>query len=166
MFLEKFKYINIDIDLFNNICDKLKQIKPEKISDNILCDNNYRDKNNYVLILLENNVLDFIIKHNIKLYYTYDKLLFFKCDNIISIKETNNIYVFRTVDYLNILLKLLAMEIRNIIIIINYKKNENVHKYIYNMNELYEKNVIYCYFYGSSTIINNNIDNIMVLFKK
>ena len=68
--------------------------------------------------------------------------------------------------YLNILLKLLAMEIRNIIIYYNYKENENVHKYIYNINELYEKNVIDCYFYRSSTIITNNIDNIMVLFKK
>ena len=29
-----------------------------------------------------------------------------------------------------------------------------------------KKNVIDCYFYGSSTIITNNIDNIMVLFKK
>ena len=158
MFLEKFKYINIDTYLFNKICDNLNTITP----DNILCDNNHRDKNNYVLILIENNVLDFIIKHNIKLYYIYDKLLFFKCDNINSIKETNNIYVFKTVDYLNILLKLLAMQIRNIIIYYNYKENENVHKYIYNINELYEKNVIDCYFYGSSTIITNNIDNIMV----
>ena len=158
MFLEKFKYINIDTNLFNKICDNLNTIT----TDNILCDNNHRDKNNYVLILIENNVLDFIIKHNIKLYYTYDKLLFLKCDNINSIKETNNIYVFKTVDYLNILLKLLAMQIRNIIIYYNYKENENVHKYIYNINELYEKNVIDCYFYGSSTIITNNIDNIMV----
>ena len=45
-------------------------------------------------------------------------------------------------------------------------ENENVHKYMYNINELYEKNVIHCYFYGSSTIINNNIDSIMLLFKK
>ena len=111
MFLEKFKYINIDTNLFNKICDNLNTITP----DNILCDNNHRDKNNYVLILIENNVLDFIIKHNIKLYYTYDKLLFFKCDNLNAIKETNNIYVFKTVDYLNILLKLLAMQIRNIL---------------------------------------------------
>ena len=144
MFLEKFKYINIDTNLFNKICDNLNTITP----DNILCDNNHRYKNNYVLILIENNVLDFIIKHNIKLYYTYGRLLFFKCDNINSIKETNNIYVFKTVDYLNILLKLLAMQIRNIIIYYNYKENENVHKYIYNINELYEKNVIDCYFYG------------------
>ena len=91
MFLEKFKYINIDTNLFNKICDNLNTITP----DNILCDNNHRDKNNYVLILIENNVLDFIIKHNIKLYYTYDKLLFFKCDNLNAIKETNNIYVFK-----------------------------------------------------------------------
>ena len=154
MFLEKFKYINIDTNLFNKICDNLNTITP----DNILCDNNHRDKNNYVLILIENNVLDFIIKHNIKLYYTYDKLLFFKCDNLNAIKETNNIYVFKTVDYLNILLKLLAMQIRNIIIYYNYMENENVHKYIYNVNELYEKNVIDCYFYGSSTIITNNIE--------
>ena len=124
MFLEKFKYINIDTNLFNKICDNLNTITP----DNILCDNNHRDKNNYVLILIENNVLDFINKHNKKLYYTYDKLLFFKCDNINSIKETNNIYVFKTVDYLNILLKLLAMQIRNIIIYYNYKENENVYK--------------------------------------
>ena len=158
MFLEKFKYINIDTNLFNKICDNLNTITP----DNILCDNNHRDKNNYVLILIENNVLDFIIKHNIKLYYTYDKLLFLKCDNLNAMKETNNIYVFKTVDYLNILLKLLAMQIRNIIIYYNYMENENVHKYIYNVNELYEKNVIDCYFYGSSTIITNNIDNIMV----
>ena len=158
MFSEKFKYINIDTNLFNKICDNLNTITP----DNILCDNNHRDKNNYVLILIENNVLDFIIKHNIKLYYTYDKLLFFKCDNLNAIKETNNIYVFKTVDYLNILLKLLAMQIRNIIIYYNYMENESVHKYIYNVNELYEKNVIDCYFYGSSTIITNNIDNIMV----
>ena len=66
MFLEKFKYINIDTNLFNKICDNLNTITP----DNILCDNNHRDKNNYVLILIENNVLDFIIKHNIKLYCT------------------------------------------------------------------------------------------------
>ena len=92
MFLEKFKYINIDTNLFNKICDNLNTITP----DNILCDNNHRDKNNYVLILIENNVLDFIIKHNIKLYYTYDKLLFFKCDNLNAIIETNNIYVFKT----------------------------------------------------------------------
>ena len=144
MFLEKFKYINIDTNLFNKICDNLNTIT----LDNILCDNNHRDKNNYVLILIENNVLDFIIKHNIKLYYTYDKLLFFKCDNLNAIKETNNIYVFKTVDYLNILLKLLAMQIRNIIIYYNYMENENVHKYIYNVNELYEKNVIDCYFTG------------------
>ena len=162
MFLEKFKYINIDTNLFNKICDNLNTITP----DNILCDNNHRDKNNYVLILIENNVLDFINKHNIKLYYTYDKLLFFECDNINSIKETNNIYVFKTVDYLNSLLKLLAKQIRNIIIYYNYMENENVHKYMYNINELYEKNVIDCYFYGSSTIINNNIDSIMLLFKK
>ena len=45
-------------------------------------------------------------------------------------------------------------------------ENENVHKYMYNINELYEKNVIDCYFYGSSTIINNSIDSIMLLFKK
>ena len=69
MFLEKFKYINIDTNLFNKICDNLNTITP----DNILCDNNHRDKNNYVLILIENNVLDFIIKHDIKLYYTYDR---------------------------------------------------------------------------------------------
>ena len=162
MILEKFKYINIDTNLFNKICDNLNTITP----DNILCDNNNRDKNNYVLILIENNVLDFINKHNIKLYYTYDKLLFFKYDNINSIKETNNIYVFKTVDYLNSLLKLLAIQIRNIIIYYNYMENENVHKYMYNINELYEKNVIDCYFYGSSTIINNNIDSIMLLFKK
>ena len=162
MFLEKFKYINIDTNLFNKICDNLNTITP----DNILCDNNHRDKNNYVLILIENNVLDFINKHNIKLYYTYDKSLFFKCDNLNAIKETNNIYVFKTVDYLNILLKLLAKQIRNIIIYYNYMENENVHKYMYNINELYEKNVIDCYFYGSSTIINNNIDSIMLLFKK
>ena len=54
------------------------------------------------------------------------------------------------------------MQIRNIIIYYNYMENENVHKYIYNVNELYEKNVIDCYFYVSSTIITNNIDNIMV----
>ena len=119
MFLEKFKYINIDTNLFNKICDNLNTITP----DNILCDNNHRDKNNYVLILIENNVLDFINKHIIKLYYTYDKLLFFKCDNLNAIKETNNIYVFKTVDYLNILLKLLTMQIRNIIIYYNYKEN-------------------------------------------
>ena len=53
------------------------------------------------------------------------------------------------------------MQIRNIIIYYNYMENENVHKYIYNVNELYEKNID-CYFYGSSTIITNNIDNIMV----
>ena len=161
MFLEKFKYINIDTNLFNKIGDNLNTITPDNIlcdnlntitPDNILCDNNHRDENNYVLILLENNVLDFINKHNIKLYYTYDKL-FFKCDNLNAIKETNNTYVFRTVDYLNILLKLLTMQIRNIIIYYNYMENENVHKYIYNINELYEKNVIDCYFYGSSTII-------------
>ena len=152
MFLEKFKYINIDTNLFNKICDNLNTITP----DNILC----------VIILIENNVLDFISKHDIKLYYTYDKLLFFKCDNLNAIEETNNIYVFKTVDYLNILLKLLAMQIRNIIIYYNYMENENVHKYIYNINELYEENVIDCYFYGSSTIITNDIDNIMVLFKK
>ena len=52
MFLEKFKYINIDTNLFNKICDNLNTITP----DNILCDNNHRDKNNYVLILIEKNV--------------------------------------------------------------------------------------------------------------
>ena len=45
---------------------------------------------------------------------------FLNCDNLNAIKETNNIYVFKTVDYLNILLKLLAMQIRNIIIYYNY----------------------------------------------
>ena len=49
MFLEKCKYINIDTNLFNKICDNLNTITP----DNILSDNNHRDKNNYVLILIE-----------------------------------------------------------------------------------------------------------------
>ena len=83
MFLEKFKYINVDTNLFNKICDNLNTITP----DNILCDNNHRDKNNYVLILIENNVLDFIIKHNIKLYYTYRRFNAIATQNIIFQEE-------------------------------------------------------------------------------
>ena len=40
------------------------------------------------------------------------------------------------------------MQIRNVIIYYNYKENENVHKYIYNINELYEKMLLIVIFTG------------------
>ena len=46
MFLEKFKYINIDTNLFNKICDNLNTITPDNviiiIEIKILCINSNR----------------------------------------------------------------------------------------------------------------------------
>ena len=73
MMLKKFKYNDIQQCQFSNMCDELNELcykkdveshKPNKI------------KSNYILIL-HDDVSNFILRNNIKLYYTYKKNKYF-----------------------------------------------------------------------------------------
>ena len=73
MMLKKFKYNDIQQSHFSNMCDELNELcykkdveshKPNKI------------KSNYILIL-HDDVSNFIHRNNIKLHYTYKKNKYF-----------------------------------------------------------------------------------------